>query len=266
MSSRALPIRRPRAASPLPRRHARLERLRITLKDGARTTLHVATYDRASFRTRITVLRRPTPLVHFCGEQDARHAIVGGFFLRPDYVPLGEVRLGGRECASAPFAEPWSSVRACLAVDAEGPRIVGRDELEPEPDGDLLQAGPMLVRDGRPVYVDGHDAEGFSAGSDQFDSDITDGRYPRAALAIAGRRVLAVACDGRTRRDSGLTLGELARTLVDLGADHALNLDGGGSTSLIHAGRLRNRPREEHGVDLLAGRPIVTAIVFEPRS
>ena len=45
----------------------------------------------------------------------------------------------------------------------------------------------------------------------------------------------------------------------------ALNLDGGGSVSLVHDGRLRNRPREEHGIDLLDGRPIVTAVTFEAR-
>jgi hypothetical protein len=44
-----------------------------------------------------------------------------------------------------------------------------------------------------------------------------------------------------------------------------LNLDGGGSASLVHGGRLRNRPREEHGFDLLDGRAIATAIVFESR-
>ena len=108
-------------------------------------------------------------------------------------------------------------------------------------------------------------AEGFSAGARQFDSDITAGRYPRAALAIAGERILAAACDGRSKRDAGMTLGELASALVTLGATEALNLDGGGSASLIHGGRLRNRPREEHGADLLEGRPIVTAIVFDPR-
>jgi hypothetical protein len=32
----------------------------------------------------------------------------------------------------------------------------------------------------------------------------------------------------------------------------------------VTAGRLRNRPREEHGVDLLEGRPIVTAIALRP--
>ena len=78
-----------------------------------------------------------------------------------------------------------------------------------------------------------------------------------------GERLLAVVCDGRTRRDAGMTLPELADALVGLGATDALNLDGGGSASLVHDGRLCNRPREQHGVDLLEGRPIVTAIAFD---
>jgi hypothetical protein len=52
----------------------------------------------------------------------------------------------------------------------------------------------------------------------QFDSDITDGRFPHAALARTGRRLLAVTCDVRTSRDVGMTLGELAEALVALGA------------------------------------------------
>jgi exopolysaccharide biosynthesis protein len=62
-----------------------------------------------------------------------------------------------------------------------------------------------------------------------------------------------------------MTLVELAEALLALGATDALNLDGGGSASLVHDGRLRNRPREQHGIDLLEGRPVVTAIVFDPR-
>jgi exopolysaccharide biosynthesis protein len=62
-----------------------------------------------------------------------------------------------------------------------------------------------------------------------------------------------------------MTLAELADALLELGATDALNLDGGGSASLVHDGRLRNRPREEHGIDLLDGRPIVTAVTFEAR-
>ena len=158
-------------------------------------------------------------------------------------------------------------MRACVhidSIDGAGVRIARRSELS-EPGGDLLQAGPLLVRDGISAIVPGEDAEGFSAASHQFDSDITAGRYPRAALARAGDRLLAVACDGRSRRDAGMTLAKSAETLVMLGVDEALNLDGGGSASLVFGGRLRNRPREEHGIDLLDGRPILTAIAFDAR-
>jgi exopolysaccharide biosynthesis protein len=155
-------------------------------------------------------------------------------------------------------------VRGCLQIVDGQPRIAPRDQLISRA-GDVLQAGPVLVADRRRVVHDDQDSEGFSAGSGQFDSDITRGRYPRAALAIAGERLLAVACDGRTDRDAGMTLAELADALLKLRATEALNLDGGGSASLVYRGQLRNRPREEHGADLLGGRPVVTAIVFEPR-
>ena len=258
-------MRRPRAVDLLPRRASHVGRMRVAVGGGARTTLHVASYERSAFSARVVVLERPAPLVRWCREQGVRHAVVGGFLVRPSYSPLGELRVSGDVRPSVPFDAPWRGVRACAHIDDGVMRIVRRDRIVAEPAGDLLQAGPLLVAEGRSVTVDGEDVEGFSAGAHQFDSDITNGRYPRAALAIAGERLLAVACDGRTRRDAGMTLPELADALVGLGATDALNLDGGGSASLVHDGRLCNRPREQHGADLLDGRPIVTAIAFEPK-
>lgn len=214
---------------------------------------------------RVVVLKEPTPLVRWCRTNGVRDAVVGGFLVRSEGVPLGQVRVAGAVRPSVAFDAPWGDLRACLHVGEDGLSIARRDQLAAAPAGDLLQAGPLLVAGGRAAFVDGEDPEGFSAGAHQFDSDITAGRFPRAALAIAGDRLLAVACDGRAQRDAGMTLGELADALIGLGATEALNLDGGGSASLVHGGRLRNRPREEHGAHLLEGRPIVTAVVFEPR-
>ncbi|MDQ6816519.1 MAG: phosphodiester glycosidase family protein [Actinomycetota bacterium] len=239
-----------------------MERLRIALPDGARTTLHLASYEMGAFTPRVVGFEHPEPLQRWCRCNGVRHALVGGFYLRPQYAPLGELRIGGEAKHAVAFDEPWDLVRACAQITAGRLRIARRDELPAQPGGDLLQAGPLLVASGRSAIGDG-DTEGFSAGSHQFDSDITLGRYPRAALAVSGRWLLAAACDGRTRGDAGMTLEELADTLIKLGASDALNLDGGGSASLVHAGRLRNRPREKHGADLLGGRSIVTAIVFE---
>jgi hypothetical protein len=239
--------------------------MRVRLGDGARTTLHVAGYDRRAFEACVVLLERPAPLVRWCGEEGVRDAVVGGFFARPQYAPLGQVQIDGRSQPSLDFDPPWGDVRACVHIASGELRIARRDQLSAAPAGDLLQAGPLLVEDGHVAVVPGQDPEGFSAGAHQFDSDITQGRHPRAALAVAGESLLLVACDGRTHRDAGMTLLELACTLAKLGASDALNLDGGGSASLVCDGRLRNRPREEHGVDLLEGRAIVTAIALRAR-
>lgn len=210
------------------------------------------------------VLERPAPLIRWCSEMGVRDAVVGGFFSRPSYLPLGRVQVDGRPRRSLAFDPPWGNVRACVHIIGGEVRIARRDQLDPVPAGDLLQAGPLLVVNRQVAIRAGQDLEGFSAAAHQFDSDITRGRYPRAALAVTNERLLLVAVDGRTGRDAGMTLPELASTLAKLGAVDALNLDGGGSASLVYDGLLRNRPREEHGVDLLEGRAIVTAITLRP--
>ncbi len=236
----------------------------VRLGDGARTTVHVASYERRAFQARVEVLERPAPLIRWCTEMGVRDAVVGGFFSRPSYLPLGQVQVDGRPRPSLAFDPPWGNMRACVHIIGGEVRIARRDQLGPVPVGDLLQAGPLLVADRRVAARAGQDPEGFSAAAHQFDSDITRGRYPRAALAVTDERLLLVAVDGRTGRDAGMTLPELASTLAKLGAVDALNLDGGGSASLVYDGLLRNRPREEHGVDLLDGRAIVTAITLRP--
>lgn len=232
------------------------------LSDGARTTVHAASYDRGAYTVGAVILDHPQPLVRWCEQHDVRHAIVGGFFLRPDFQPLGEVWIAGQRHDTVAFDDPWDALRGCVEIHEGLIRVARRDEIPARPAGDLLQAGPLLVKGGQRAIEEGDDSEGFSAGAHQFDSDITDGRYPRAALALTEHKVLAVACDGRNRRDAGMTLTELADTLVELGAIDAINLDGGGSASLVHDGRLRNRPREEHGVDLIEGRRVVSALTF----
>ena len=244
---------------PLPKlRHLRRERLRLT--DGARTTLYVARYDLRRTEVRVVRLPRPMPLEAYCQANGFDEALVGGFYQRPELTPLGELRTGGVVRRHVPFAAPHGDVRAALSISGGALAIAHRDDLPAEPAGDLLQAGPLLVRGGSVVRGD---AEGFSAGSHQFDSDITAGRYPRAAIGLTRRgEALAVACDGRDDDEAGLTMVELAEAMVALGATQAMNLDGGGSTSLVCGGRLRNVPREGHGIAVPGGRTVPTAIVF----
>lgn len=238
---------------------------RIRLDDGAETTVHVAVHDLARTELRVVVLDPVERLATWCRDAGVEEALVGGFFVRQGALPLGEVRCAGAPIPSVPFDAPWHRLRSCIHAGASAVTLATRADLPAEPGGDLLQAGPLLVSEGETLIRLGEDPEGFSAGRRQFDSDITAGRYPRAALGVGSRSAWAVVCDGRADSEAGLTLGELAALMRALGARAAINLDGGGSASLVSGGRLVNRPREEHGVVLLEGRPISTALAFLPR-
>jgi hypothetical protein len=236
--------------------------LRLPLGDGCVTTAHVARWDLTRTRVSVTRLATQQRVVDWCAATGCADAVVGGFYTRPEGSPLGELRLAGQAVPHVAFTAPWHTLRASLHVDGAAVRIDHRERLSADA-GDLLQAGPLLVRGGELVYRDGVDSEGFSAANGQFDSDITEGRHPRAAIGLTDREVFALVADGRSDEDAGLTLEELATAMADLGAIAAMNLDGGGSASLVCDGRLRNRPRESHGVGLAGGRAVTTLIAFD---
>jgi len=237
---------------------------RQALADGEVTTLYAVRYPRRSTRARVVHFARPERLDVWCRRHGVAEAVVGGFFLRDPYRPLGEVWIDGRPVAHEPVAAPYAARRGSVVIDDGGVRLVERGAAPERPPGDLVQAGPLLVANGTIVFDAVVDREGFSGGAGQFDSDITDGRYPRAALGVSGDSLVTLACDGRRSNvDGGLSLLELAQAMVELGAESAINLDGGGSTTLVHRGHLLNRPYSTQDQPAPASRGIVTALAFE---
>ena len=88
----------------------------------------------------------------------------------------------------------------------------------------LIQSGPLLVRDGA-VSISMRETSSQAAS-----------RHPRSAIALGkdGKRAFLVTVDGRqSGYSAGMTLREFAQYLISLGADRAINLDGGGSTVMI---------------------------------
>jgi hypothetical protein len=242
----------------------RYELTRIGLVDGGETTVYVVVHPRRETRVRVRCFEEAQRLDHWCAANGRPEAIVAGFFLRDPWRPLGEVRIDGRAVAHEPIADPFGPARSCIHVGPGGTvTLAPRGALPEAPPGDLVHAGPLLVADGRVIV--GDDREGFSAGSGQFDSDITAERHPRCALGLNEDELIAVCCDGRrTGVDAGLDLGELARLLLSFGATDAINLDGGGSATLVHRGHLLNRPYSSVDQPGPESRPVVTALLLDP--
>ncbi len=85
-------------------------------------------------------------------------------------------------------------------------------------------------------------------------------RHPRTAVGYdsQGGRLWLVVVDGRQPPHSGgMTLPELATLFEALGADEALNLDGGGSSVMVLRGRPVNSPSDATGE-----RPVVNALAL----
>ena len=133
---------------------------------------------------------------------------------------------------------------AAVALDLRA----GRRTLPPGAFAAVTGGGPRLLKDGRMAVASG--PEGFAPpGSPSFFEAFVASRNPRT---LAGVRpdgtLLLVTVDGRRRGwSAGVTLIEAARVMRHLGADDALNLDGGGSTAMTVRRRLVNRPSDPGG-------------------
>ncbi len=107
-----------------------------------------------------------------------------------------------------------------LAIDGAGHARIGRPSFD---DRFSVSGAPVLVREGRAATP--------------LRAFAKPGRpSPRTAVGVdrSGRLLWIVVVDGRQPRFSeGITLKELADLFVSLGAHAALNLDGGGSSTLV---------------------------------
>jgi hypothetical protein len=120
--------------------------------------------------------------------------------------------------------------RQFLLAARERGRFVVSVHLTPVAPREAVGGFPVLVRDS--VEVAGLD----SAGAATF----APVRHPRTLVGIAarGRRLLFVTIDGRQQGYSvGTTNRETAKIALSLGATGAINLDGGGSTTMVVARR-----------------------------
>ena len=79
---------------------------RHTLADGEVTTLYAVRYPRRLTRVRVLHFPRPERLDVWCVANGIDEAVVGGFYLRDPYRPLGEVWIGGRPARHEPVAPP----------------------------------------------------------------------------------------------------------------------------------------------------------------
>lgn len=117
----------------------------------------------------------------------------------------------------------------------------------------IVGGGPQLIKDGRVEIT--NEAEKIVPA---FVKDL----HPRTAIAkLKSGQVLLITVDGRQPGESvGMSLTSLADLLIEFGAVEAINLDGGGSTTMVVRNKLVNKPSDTSGE-----RPVSDAILVLPR-
>ena len=107
----------------------------------------------------------------------------------------------------------------------------------------VIRSGPLLLKNSIPQTI----AVNFRSH-----------RNPRTCLCKTKELILFITIDGRAETADGMTLIELQKYLYDLGCIDAINLDGGGSTTMWTKNKgVVNKPSDKDGE-----RPVANAILI----
>ena len=132
-------------------------------------------------------------------------------------------------------------------------KFVGRKERRIEEADDITNGVSLLVRN-RKIQLTWE--------QEKTNKAFVETRHPRTAVAmLKDGKFLMITVDGRSEASGGIGLQDLAEYLVSLGAVDAMNLDGGGSTTMFVDGKVVNKPSDKEGE-----RKVSDAILVTPRT
>ncbi len=193
------------------------------------THLHAVVIDRGASAASVAVTRYEdrwaTVSEHAASLPPDRLLLAtNGGFWSTFQTPLG-ITAGGGELWPSSAPDPLAST---FWIDREGTPHISPPETEWD-EGSLAEIAEAVG--GRPILV-----EDGELALDMLDPFPTaNDRAPRTAIGIGarGRTLIIAVVDGRQPSSRGMTLYELSRLMIELGAERALNLDGGGCSEMV---------------------------------
>ena len=104
----------------------------------------------------------------------------------------------------------------------------------------IIGGGPQLLASGR--FVAETEAANYS-------ESLMRARHPRTAVGRRedGRLVLLTVDGRQPQKSMGMTIEELANLMLEFGCREAMNLDGGGSTTMVVNNKVVNNPSDQAG-------------------
>lgn len=129
-------------------------------------------------------------------------------------------------------------------------KFVGKNERRIEGADDITNGVSLLIRD-RKIHLTWE--------QEKTTRSFVETRHPRTAVAkLKDGKFLMITVDGRSEASGGIGLQDLAEYLLSLGAVDAMNLDGGGSTTMFVDGKVVNKPSDKEGERKVSDAILVT--------
>jgi len=193
-------------------------------------------------------------------------AINGSFFDMDKHNPICYLRIGGEEVGvNTPqpsdsvhrkyyqYGSMWLRSGRPVIFRPDSARLAERQMRK----SDIMTAGPLLIYHGvvQPMRTD---------------KTFVTYRHNRTAVGVKrDGTILLVTLDGRTRQSEGMSLPDFSRLLRYIGCYDALNLDGGGSTTMYikdfpHKG-IVNHPSDNGRYDTAGERTVSNCVLVIPK-
>lgn len=182
----------------------------------------------------------------------AAGAINGSYFNMKELTPTTLVIDDGVQEGTTAESEKNSRTDGIVAIKGKH-RIIIRHDL-PGRCREALASGPLLLQDGRPVVDEWPDNSFYSF------------RHPRTIMGItADGWVYFIVVDGRFRgQAAGASIPEAVSIATMFGLKDAINLDGGGSSTLwTEALGVLSHPCDNRKYDHAGQRIIPNAVMFK---
>jgi exopolysaccharide biosynthesis protein len=189
------------------------------------------------------------------GENNNALAAINGSFFDVDsggrvvYLEVNDSVISRTRSDSLKWAKPDSLIDGAVIITNDF-RILIRparsDQFyeQSRQEASVMVSGPLLLLDSNKVKLP--------------QMEFVTKRHPRTCLCTNNESLLFIAIDGRSEEAEGMNLFEVQKFLQDIGCVDAINLDGGGSTTMWVKGKgVVNSPSDKTGE-----RPVSDALII----
>ena len=222
--------------------------------------ISIITINKNSKKHKIVLGYSPIKLIktsEFALKNNSLAAINGGFFNvdkggSVTYLEIEDTVVNKNISKKNKWGKPKNLMNGALILDKQNSILIEKAKKEDfyknsKSENAVLVTGPILLLESKPVKMP--------------NLKFVKKRHPRTCLCTTDKSILLITIDGRSKKAQGMNLYELQEYLKTLNCIDAINLDGGGSTTMW----IKNKGIVNNPSDKAGERPVANVLLVLPK-